>query len=178
MKLEAGRQVESRSTQQRRWASRIFMVLAFCIPAYASNTCPWMNEATASGLLGYEAMGSYRAASSPGQPATCTFTQGSGAAVRTLVIEIEIAPDAAARVKSRQRDCSSDVSSLQAIGNEAVMCAADRGSRQGELVVGRVRDQMFTIRISSLIKSDPVLTREALRNKISSAAEQIAGNLF
>lgn len=137
-----------------------------------------MNEATASGLLGDDAVGSYKAASSPGQPATCMFTQGAGAAVRTLVIEIETAPDAAARIKSKQKACSSDASTLQAIGNEAVVCAADRGSRLGELVEGRVRDQVFTIRISSSIKGDPVLTRESLMNKISSAAEQIAGNLF
>ena len=177
MKPEADRRMASRLSQQLRRAFQISLALAFCIPAYASNTCPWMNEATASGLLGDEAVGSYRAASIPGQPATCMFTQGA-AAVRTLVIEVEAAPDAATRIKSKQKGCSSDASSLQAIGNEAVMCAADRGSRLGELVVGRVRDQVFTIRISSSIKGDPVLTRESLMNKISSAAEQVAGNLF
>ena len=178
MKREADRQMASRLSQQLRRALQIFIACALCIPANASNACPWMNEATASGLLGDDVVGSYKGASSPGQPGTCTFTRGSGDAVRTLVIEIETAPDAAARMKSMQKGCSSDPSSLQAIGNEAIMCAVDRGSRQGELVVGRVRDQMFTIRISSSIKSDPVLTRESLTSKISSAAEQIAGNLF
>lgn len=167
----------SRSDQKLRRALQMLITLAVSIPAYASNACPWMNEATASGLLGDEAIGSYKSASVPGQPATCTFTQGTGAAVRMLVIEIDTT-DAAARIKSRQKDCSSDVSSLPAIGNEAVVCAADRGSRPGELVVGRVRDQVFTIRLSSSIKGDPVLTRESLMKKISAAAEQIAGNLF
>ena len=168
----------SRSAHQLRWTSRILLVFALCIPAYASNACPWMNEATASGLLGDQAVASFRPGSSPGKPTACIFTQHSDSVVRTLMIEIETSPNAAARIKSRQKGCSSDVSLLQAIGNEAIMCAADQGSRLGELVIGRVRDQVFTIRISSSLNSDPVLTRDVLRNRISSAAEQIAGNLF
>jgi len=165
--------------QRHRWFLWIAVMLAMRIPAHASNACPWMNEATASGLLGDEAVGSYTAASSTNRRATCRFTQGNGAAVRQLVLEVESTSDATTRVKSMQKACSSAATTLQAIGNEAVVCAADDGkSRLGEFVVGRVRDQMFTIRISSSLKNDPVLTHEALRNRISSAAEQIAGNLF
>lgn len=95
------------------------------------------------------------------------------------MIEVESSPDAAARVKSMLKACSSNASLLQAIGNEAVMCFADeRGRSLGERVVGRVRDQVFAIQISSSLKNDPTLTRQARENKISAAAEQVAGNLY
>jgi len=45
-------------------------------------------------------------------------------------------------------------------------------------VVGRVRDQIFTITISTTLKNDPILTRDALKARIYTAAEQVAGNLF
>lgn len=162
------------------WAFSAVLVICIAgIPAHASNSCPWLNEATASGLLGNEAIGSYSAAASPGQPANCTFTQRSGASFRTLVIEVEITPDAAAKTRLMEKACSSERSPLQAIGNEAVICAEDdRGGRVGERVVGRVRDQVFMIRISSSFKNDPILTREALKTRVSTAAEQVAGNLF
>jgi hypothetical protein len=68
---------------------------------------------------------------------------------------------------------------LRAIGNEALSCAADdRKGGIGERVVGRVRDQVFTITISSTLKNDPGLNRDVLRSKIYTAAEQVSGNLF
>ena len=77
------------------------------------------------------------------------------------------------------QSCGADVSPLKAIGNEATACAADdRKGVMGERVVGRVRDQVFTIAISSTLKNDPILTREALKTRIYTAAEQVAGNLF
>lgn len=68
---------------------------------------------------------------------------------------------------------------LNAIGNEAVYCAADlRRGELGERAIGRVRDQVFTIDMNSTLKDDPILTREALKTRIYTAAEQVAGNLF
>jgi hypothetical protein len=68
---------------------------------------------------------------------------------------------------------------LRAIGNEALICAADEDKkRMGERVVGRVRDQVFTITISTSLKNDPVLTSDELRSRIYTAAEQVSGNLF
>jgi hypothetical protein len=68
---------------------------------------------------------------------------------------------------------------MQAIGNEATSCAAD--DRKGTLAaraVGRVRDQVFTITISTTLKGDSELTRDVLKSRIYTAAEQVAGNLF
>ena len=75
--------------------------------------------------------------------------------------------------------CGADVAPLKAIGNEALVCAADdRKAGIGERVVGRVRDQVFTITIASTLKNDPLMTRDVLKVKIYTAAEQVSGNLF
>lgn len=174
--------MESRSVWHIQPAKRVVPILLMCLfatAAHAENKCPWMNEATASGFLGGEAVGNYQAATGPKQAATCTFTQQNDRVTRTLVIQVTTTPDATGRIRTIEKTCTSDALSLQAIGNEAVECASDeRASRPGEQVVGRVRDQLFIIRISSSLKNDPALTRSVLKSRISSAAEQVAGNLF
>ena len=53
----------------------LFLVASIsAIPVYAANDCPWMNEATASGLLGGTAVGMFQAATTE-KAAVCTFTQ-------------------------------------------------------------------------------------------------------
>jgi hypothetical protein len=156
----------------------LLCLLAFAPAARADNNCAWLNEATASGLLGGDAVGDSPGAVA-GQPTVCTFTQQSGAVKRILRIVVEIAPDPHARVNAIAQICGTDVFSLKAIGNEAVACAADdRKAGLGERVVGRVRDQVFTITITSSLKGDPTLTRDALKARIYTAAEQVAGDLF
>ena len=164
--------------------ARRFMTIAIslyltCISATAraANTCPWINEATASGLLGGDAVGTYT--TSPGQPSICTFTQQSQGVVRKLVVTVEIAQDPHARMATVAQTCAANTAALNAIGNEAVTCdPADRKGEVGERVVGRVRDQVFTITLLSNLKNDPILTRDALKTRSQTAAEQISGNLF
>jgi len=158
----------------------MFAVCLFGTPsiAHAANNCAWLNEATASGLLGGDAVGEVTAAV-PGQPTVCTFTQMTDGGKRTLRITVEIAADAHTRLAAVEQGCGADAAPLKAIGNEALVCAADdRKTGMGERVVGRVRDQVFTITIISTFKNDPILTRDILKTKIYSAAEQVSGNLF
>jgi hypothetical protein len=160
-----------------------FFVLVFCFLAYpvasrASNNCAWLSEATASGLLGGDAVGAFTDATA-GQPAVCVFTSEEQGARRTLRVTVEVTGDAHARLATEERSCGSDAAPLRAIGNEAVACAADdRKGGRGERAVGRVRDQVFTITISSSLRDDPILTRDALKTRIYTAAEQVSGNLF
>jgi hypothetical protein len=158
----------------------IISLLAACLiasSAKAANNCPWLNEATASGLLGAQAVGSFQAP--VGQPAICIFTQQSSGTTRILQIEVDTRPDAAAHLKALEKTCPSDSAPMQAIGNEAISCLLDdRGGRPGGEVLGRVRDQVFVIRVTTSQKNDPFLTRSALQRLINSAAEQVAGNLF
>lgn len=174
----------SRSKGSGLWHTIASMMFALCVAglpatAHAANDCAWLNEATASGFLGGNAVGSFTAPAS-GQPAICAFVDQSSTAIRTLRITVEVVADPHARLMDTiAKECGADASPLKAIGNEAVVCAADdRKGGLGKRVVGRVRDQLFTITISSTLKNDPILTRDALGAKIYSAAEQVSGNLF
>jgi len=146
--------------------------------ACAANTCAWINEATVSGLLGGDAVGEVATAEA-GKQTVCTFTQKGADVRRTLQVTVEISTDPHARMDAVARICGADVAPLTAIGNEALVCAAnDRTVGSGERVVGRVRDQVFTITIASTLKDDRLLSRKELRSRIYTAAEQVAGNLF
>jgi hypothetical protein len=146
--------------------------------AHAANNCAWINEATASGLLGGDAVGEVSEAVS-GQPTVCTFTQMTAGGKRTLRLTVEVAGDPRSRLAVIEQSCGADASPLKAIGNEALVCAADdRKTGIGERVVGRVRDQVFTITIASTLKNDPLMTRDVLKVKIYTAAEQVSGNMF
>ena len=162
--------------------SLVLIVPAVCLAglptvAHAANNCAWLNEATASGLLGGDAVGDVSGAA--GEPTVCMFTQMTAGVKRTLRIAVEIATDPHARVGVLAQSCGADAAPIKAIGNEALVCAADdRKAGLGERVVGRVRDQVFAITIASSLKNDPVLNRDALKSRIYTAAEQVAGNLF
>lgn len=154
------------------------VLLASPCAAKAANKCAWMNEATASGLLGGEAVVEVTPASAS-QPAICTFTQQETGVKRTLRVTVEIAADPHGRFSEAARSCGNDATVMKAIGNEALFCSADdRKVGVGERAVGRVRDQVFTITISSSQKNDSMLTRSSLESRIYTAAEQVAGILF
>jgi hypothetical protein len=162
-----------------RLALALFAVCLLGAPAcaHAANNCAWLNEATAGGLLGGDAVGEVSEAA--GQPTVCTFTQMTAGIKRTLRVTVEIAADPHARMGEIAQGCGADAVPLTAIGNEALVCAADdRKGGLGERVVGRVRDQVFTITIASSLRNDPLLTRDVLKSRIYTAAEQVAGNLF
>ena len=144
----------------------------------ASNNCPWLTEATAGGLLGGDVLGAFTKGAA-GQPAVCLFNSDAQGVRRTLRITVDIVADPHVQVTTEAKSCGADAAPLRAIGNEALACAADdRRAGPGERAIGRVRDQVFTITLSSSQKGDPFLTRDALRSKIYTAAEQVAGNLF
>lgn len=154
-------------------------VLFLAAQARASNSCPWLNGATASGLLGGAANGIY--ADETGHPKACTFTERSGKLVRTLQVSVESASDPHSRLLSMvSARCGSKAQlPLKGIGNEAVSCAFDSHTvKRGWHVLGRVRDQIFLITLGSSIKNDPVLTPDMLEKKIETAAAQVSGSLF
>jgi len=161
-----------------RLALLFFGMLSLAANCHAKNNCPWINEATASGLLGGDAVNEFTEASA-GQPAVCTITQAGAGFTRTLRITVEVVPDTHVRWQTAAQACGKNAASIQAIGNEASMCPLDNHSAGlAELVVGRVRDQLFTITLSTTLKDDLILTRMSLKEKIYTASEQVAGNLF
>ncbi len=133
------------------------------MPAFgAGERCPWLNAATAGGILGGEVQATVTATS-------CEYVQGSGGQEKVLRIEVRAASAEHAR-------CGAGASALKAIGNEAQACAyAGKEGWLGEQVVGRVRDQAFLVRITT---NDRSATAAALPEKARNVAEQVAGFLF
>jgi hypothetical protein len=129
----------------------------------AAEACPWMNAATAGGIIG-------NPVEMNATKTSCEFIHRAGSRVYELVIQVEASGSA------RLTRCGSARVELKAIGNEAVACGFDGGEGKiAEQVVGRVRDQAFVIRIST---NDRSAERAVLREKARKAAEQVAGNLF
>lgn len=165
----------------RRALSVIFLgtLLVGILPAAgAANLCPWMNEATASGLLGASATGTYAAATG-GRPAVCTFVATEPRGTRSLTINVEEVQDAHERMAAVLRECIGEASAVAAIGNEASVCTAnERKDPASELLAGRVRNQVFSITIKTTLRNDPTMDQSVLRSKVLIAAEQVSGNLF
>lgn len=152
-------------------------VCGAALPAYGANNCPWMSEATASSLLGGDATGAY-VAGTERKPAMCTFTQQNARGLRSLQITVEVVGDPQARLAQAELTCGPNPDILHAIGNEASFCTGEQTEPHNERVIGRVRDQLFGITLSTSVKDDAILTREALKARIYTASEQVAGNLF
>jgi hypothetical protein len=151
------------------------LLLAPPAMAGAAERCPWLNAATAGGVLGGAVTEVTVERAKSGDDASCGFVRHDGAAVSELRIETETmrdpARDFAAYAAAR---CHSTAMPLKAIGNQAVACSGEGGDgRIAELVVGRVRDRAFLVRIGAIAASPDVL-----REKARKVAEQVAGILF
>ena len=137
-----------------RYAAMILLLPAAC---RAEESCPWLNAATAGGVLGGEV-------TSHIDGNICVFTHNSS----QLRIEVQ------AVNLPYKASCEPNPTPLKAIGNEGLACSVDDKSGSiSEQVVGRVRDRAFFIRLTS-----NNIARAALREKARSVAEQVAGILF
>ncbi|UWZ82795.1 hypothetical protein [Occallatibacter riparius] len=160
-----------------RCIALLAIILGFSTMARAANNCPWLNEATASGILGGDATGLYEPAEA-GKPATCTFAQTESGITRQLVIAVEIVAKPHDRLVELMHNCGPMSQPVPSIGNEALRCAAADGKAHGERVIGRVRDQIFTISITTTAERDSVLAPHELAMRSLTAAEEVSGNLF
>jgi hypothetical protein len=163
-----------------RYLTLLLFVLLAPRPALcqANTGCPWLNLATASGVL-RSSDSETMATMSQGSKAACSFVYHDAIVSRELRITMEQVQDPSQALTGYKAHCSGEASPLQAIGNEAVTCAADiKGQADGEQVIGRVRDQVFTVTIATSARNDPSMPRDALREKTRNIAEQVAGALF
>jgi hypothetical protein len=131
-----------------------------------------MNSATAAGIADGEVTGSFVSSSKSNEDGVCEFV-----GVRTeLRIVVETLSDAAGRFRAYAAKCEGIRTTLPAIGNEAVACShTEKDGSRVDQVIGRVRDQIFNIRLSTM---DHTLTVGGLREKSRLAAEQVSGYLF
>ncbi len=128
----------------------------------AAESCPWINAGTVGGILG-------GAVDTKVTQTTCEFTRRGGSPSSTPGLEVEIV--AQHDYPEYLSECKSKRQALKAIGNEAVTC--NGGS--SELAIGRVRDRVFVIRVSSKNHS---AAQNNLAAEAREAAEHVAGNLF
>jgi hypothetical protein len=154
-----------------------FELLFLAASCKAQAHCAWLNDATASGVLNGPV--SLDLESAPDDENICVFTNLKTAKdYSTLRIMVQPLKDVNNAVVSHKSLCTSAPVALKAIGNEAISCSADVGYSRGEQVIGRVRDRLFIVTVSSTIAQDPSATRRLLQEKARTIAEQIAGALF
>ena len=140
--------------------------------------CPWLNVATATGVLRTSER-SPVAILAEGGTAACDFTYHDAIASRELKITVEEVKDAQQAMTEYKARCGSGVTSLRGIGNEAVTCAVEsKGKSYGQQVIGIVRDQIFTVTLTTSAKKDPAMQRDARDEKSRNISEQVAGALF
>jgi hypothetical protein len=162
-----------------RISLKFLLALALFMPAasQAQTKCPWLNEATARGILGGDAT---LAVKLDDQGAgICKFTRQHGAATQELRISVTLMTDIPKQFTAYLAQCPPKSPALPATGNEAVTCTTHtKENHFAEIVVGRVRNQAFAVSISSTTKDDPSMTQEMRREKVNLTAEMVAGILF
>jgi hypothetical protein len=154
----------------------LFAFAILCEACHAESACPWINRATALGILG-ASEGSPMASPTEVNATSCSFTVHSYSGVNRLRITVEQVKDPDQVFNAYKAKCSSGISPLPAIGNKAIVCSADKKGNSEE-VIGQVRDSIFTITLSTSVKKDPSMPQEVLHERIKLAAEQVSGNLF
>jgi hypothetical protein len=114
--------------------------------------CPWLNNATAAGILGDLTTAN-----------ACDFTSQNGSLhIATEPLTSDFANYIAAH-------CKSEPIKLKAIGTEAVSCSNGPST---ERIVGRVRNQGFIVLLTT------TGTPDERREKARKVAGQVAGALF
>jgi hypothetical protein len=163
------------SNYSRLW-SLFLVVLAVPAAHAATQPCPWLNAATAAGVLEGPVTVSVTYFDQDNTDAACEFTTKGDHAVRTLRIKVETMKDLAHDFPRYLAKCGQDAKPLQAIGNEAIACVMPHNNNQvAEQVVSRVRDRAFVV---DVLSSGSAAGREAIRDKARKIAEQVAGFLF
>jgi hypothetical protein len=154
-------------------------VILFSAMCRADSLCPWINKATALGALGTtEDLSMESTAEVNAKSCSFSYHIESGE-LRELRITVEQTENVKQTLDRYKAQCGSITSPLRAIGNEAVMCALNhKGDGSGELVIGRVRDKIFTITLNASIANGSSVFRQELMQQIELVAEQVAGNLF
>lgn len=135
----------------------VAIVVLLCASAAAESRCPWLNTATAGGVLGGPVEVSVTSTS-------CEFSRAGA------VLRIEVTAASAPAVQ-----CGPGAEELKGIGNQAFACEyKGKPGWSAEQVVGTVRDRAFVVRISTVGRA----MANSWREKTLKIAAQVAGILF
>jgi hypothetical protein len=165
--------------KMRRFAIALAVVIGLIAcqrRCFADAPCPWLNAATASGVLGGEVQSS-TVALTPEGDGTCRFVFKQASSTFTLSIDVHTMPLPTKTFATYLAQCNGTTLPLTAIGNEAVQCISRSSTSGEEQVIGRVRDRAFVLTINAnLAKQSPAKT--GLSPETRNVAEQVAGSLF
>jgi hypothetical protein len=140
-----------------------------------AESCPWINSATASGILGGPVEGGTTHPAKDLNDGTCEFSRRNGPETRVMHIEV-ITDKGRGTFQRFEGQCGSPATPRRDLGSEALECAGrGRGGKVSEQVIGRVRDRTFVVRVAN---NDKSASRSLLLEQARSAAAQVAGNLF
>ena len=161
------------------WIAMLSMAMAGWLssPAAccASTRCPWLNAATAGGVLGGEVQVDLTPPTVQGD-LTCEFSRGQGSSAYKLHIAVHTMQDPSKEFKRYLSRCDGQRVPLKAIGNEAVQCVLKNSSTVSEeQVIGRVRERVFILTLMRYASASP---NAGLSEDARNLAEQVAGNLF
>jgi hypothetical protein len=157
----------------------IFLGCVALLPSLsnAQAKCPWINEATARGILDGPVTATVKL--NDHGAGSCEFSRHQGASLYKLLISVASMSDVSKQFPAYLAQCAPHSEPLRTIGNEAVSCAMR--AKNGEYidrVVGRVREQAFIVTLGSSLKDDACMPPALRRDKAHLAAEQVAGILF
>jgi hypothetical protein len=155
----------------------LFLVL-LGVPAAqaATQPCPWLNAATAAGVLEGPVTVSVTYLDQENVDAACEFTYKADHTIRTLRIEVDTMKNLSHDFPRYLAKCGQAAKPLRAIGNEAIECSVPGKNNQvAEQVVSRVRERAFIVDVQS---NRSAAERDAMRDKARKIAEQVAGFLF
>jgi hypothetical protein len=170
--------METQGRVARRFWALMIAACALTFPAAcrAQNDCPWLNVATASGVLGGPAALTVTKADEG--TGICIFKAQTGTGDDSMTISVAQALNGERGLGRYEGHCTSAATPLNAIGNEAVLCASDAAKSRGKQVIGRVRDMVFTVAVNISAATTPGTTNAALTEHVEMIADQVAGNLF
>jgi hypothetical protein len=145
---------------------------------YAEAQCPWLNAATAGGVLGGEVQSSITNVTPQGD-ATCHFVRRQDSTNFTLTIDVHTMALPSKDFPTYLAQCGGTLLSLKAVGNEAFQCVSKDASANGvEQVIGRVRDRAFVLTVNANLTKQPTSAKTGLSRETRNVAEQVAGTLF
>jgi len=158
--------------------SKLVLVCLLFLPVFckAQTICPWLNEATAAGLLNGPVSPDVQKRGD--RAGTCDFHLKDAPSGYGLKIDVHEIGGKEKGIVAYESHCASSPVPLQAIGNEAVVCTVLIGRSRGEEVVGRVRDRVFIVRMDAAMSDNRSDNSKLLREKVTGVAEQVAGSLF
>ena len=162
-----------------RISSTLLLAIAFFTPAicHAQTKCPWLNEATARGILGGDVTLNVKLDDQGA--GVCKFSRRQGTTTHELRISVDLMTDIPKQFPAHLAQCPPKSPPLPATGNEAFTCTTHtKETHYAELVVGRVRNQAFAVSLSSTVQDDSSMTQKERREKTNLVAEQVAGILF